>query len=129
MKKWMALPIVALLTCTAGASAQDPETRAELELVKALEGLTPGTPQECISATFTQGPEIINDQTILYREGRKVWRNDLIGKCPSLKPSETIAIEVNGGQICHNDRFRVIPYGGGIPSAPCRLGKFVPYKK
>jgi hypothetical protein len=131
MIRWIALPIIALMGCTASAQMQSSEmTRAERDLAKALEGRTAGKPQSCISASFSTGPEIIDDKTILYREvGRTVWRNDLIGPCPSLAPMETIAIEIHGGQICHNDRFRVIPFGGGIPSAPCRLGKFVPYKK
>ena len=131
MIRWIALPVLALMGCTASAEMQSSEmSRADRELAKALEGRTAGKPQECVSSGFLQGPEIINDRTILYREtGRTVWRNDVIGPCPSLRPSETLIVEIHGSQLCHNDRFRVLPFGGGIPSAPCRLGKFTPYKK
>ena len=131
MIRWIALPAVALLTCSASAVPQSSQlTRAERELAKELEGRTAGAPVECISTGFNDGPEIINDKTIVYHEvGRTVWRNDIIGPCPSLAPQESIAIELHGSQICHNDRFRVLPFGGGIPSAPCRLGKFTPYRK
>ncbi|MBO9713570.1 DUF6491 family protein [Sphingomonas sp.] len=130
MMRLMALPLAALLGCTASTAMQSEPSKSDLALAKALEGRTAGKAEECISASFTSGPEIIDSKTVLYSEvGRTVWRNDIIGDCPSLKPSETIAIEIHGGQICHNDRFRVIPFGGGIPSAPCRLGKFTPYRK
>lgn len=131
MIRWIALPIAALMGCTASAEMQSSElSRADKALAEALEGRTAGKPQECISASFSTGPEIISDKTILYREvGRTIWRNDIIGPCPSLAPMETLIVEIHGSQICHNDRFRVRSFGGGIPSAPCRLGKFVPYKK
>lgn len=131
MTRWIALPILGLMGCTASAAMQSSAAeRADRALADALEGRTAGAPQECISSTFTSGPQVIDSHTILYHEtGRTVWRNDIIGDCPSLAPMETIAVEIHGSQICHNDRFTVIPFGGGIPSAPCRLGKFTPYRK
>jgi hypothetical protein len=131
MIRWIALSAAVALGATAGAATQSSQmTKAEKELAKALEGRVAGEAKECISSSFLQGPEIIDDKTILYREvGRTIWRNDVIGPCPSLAPMETLVVEMHGAQLCRNDRFRVLPFGGGIPSAPCRLGKFVPYKK
>lgn len=131
MIRWMALPLIAALGCTASSGMQSGElSRADKALEKALAGRTAGEPQECISPEFASGPEIISDKTILYSQvGKTVWRNDIIGPCPSLGPNETIIVEMHGGQLCHNDRFRVLPFGGGIPSAYCRMGKFVPYRK
>jgi hypothetical protein len=131
MIKWFALPVLLAMGCTASAGMQSSRAdRAERELAKALEGRVAGEPQSCISSSFTNGPQVISDKTLLYRPvGKTVWRNDIIGSCPSLGPNETIVLEIYGGQICANDRFRVINPGVNIPSASCRLGKFVPYKK
>jgi hypothetical protein len=130
MIRWIALPIIALLGCAASAEMpQSQVARADRDLAAALKGRTPGAPQACISNGFLSNPQVIGDQTILYNEGRTVWRNDLETKCPSLDPSATLVVEINGGQICHHDRIRVIEPGSSIPSMPCMLGKFTPYRK
>ncbi|MES2444898.1 MAG: DUF6491 family protein [Pseudomonadota bacterium] len=119
---------VALMGCTASAEVQT--TRADRELAKELEGRTAGTPTDCISASNVQGPQVIDHDTLLYREsGRTIWRNELASECRSLAPMNTIVIELHGGQICRNDQFRVLEPGTTIPGPYCRLGKFVPYRK
>ncbi len=77
-----------------------------------------------------QGPQIIDNHTILYREtGRTVWRNDLDGECPGLKPMTTLVIEMHGSQICRLDHFRTLEAGSTIPGPTCVMGKFTPYRK
>lgn len=131
MTKWMIAGALALMGCTASAEIQSSENaRAERELAHELEGRTAGAPTDCISATGVQGPQIIDSDTILYRQvGRTVWRNELPSECRSLAPMSTIVVELHGGQICRNDRFRVIETGSSIPGPYCRLGKFTPYRK
>ena len=44
----------------------------------------------------------------------------------------TVISDIWGGQLCKNDRFRVLEHGMSIPSAYCRMGSFeqyVPVKK
>jgi len=66
---------------------------------------------------------------VLYQEGRTVWRNELPVECRALEAGNTMVIEVNGGQLCNNDRFRMVEPGQSIPGPYCRLGKFTPYRK
>jgi hypothetical protein len=129
--KWMIAGAVALVGCTASAEMPAGQsTRAERELAHELAGRTAGTPTDCISASNSDGPQIIDNRTILYRQvGRTVWRNDLEAACPSLAPMNTIIIELHGGQICRHDRFRVLEPGSTIPSGYCMMGKFTPYRK
>jgi hypothetical protein len=98
------------------------------DLAKALAGRVAGQPVNCIDTQRADGPQIIDDHTILYREsGRRLWRNDLPNACPSLRPMTTIVMRVYGGQTCRNDTFRTIDAGSSIPSPLCRLGSFTPY--
>ena len=131
MIRWIALPVIASLACTASAALHPGQvTRADRELSQALEGRVPGKPVECISTGFDSGPQIIDNRTIVYRPvGKTVYRNDLAYDCPSLEPLSTMVIEIHGSQLCRNDRFRVISPGMSIPSMECRLGKFTPYTK
>lgn len=99
-------------------------------LTDALAGRVAGKPVECVDKSFLGGPQIIDEKTLIYREsGRRIWRNDLIGPCPGLRPMDTLIVDVYGGQLCRNDRFRAISPGESIPGAYCRLGNFTPYDK
>jgi hypothetical protein len=130
MKRWMILPALALIGCTASAEYQSSTVaRADRELADELKGLTPGAPVSCINASSTNGPQIIDKDTMLYRSGRTVYRNELPAECRGLEPGNTLIIEVNGGQVCSNDKFRVLEPGQSIPGPYCRLGKFTPYRK
>ena len=129
--KWLLAGTLALMGCTASAEMRESDAAHDArELAKELEGLTPGAPVNCISASSVHGPTMIGKNTVLYREGgRKVWRNDLVAACPAMGFGNTMIIELHGGQICRNDMFRVLEPGSSIPSGYCRLGKFTPYKK
>jgi hypothetical protein len=94
-----------------------------------LEGRIAGKPVRCIDAQLNR-PEIVDEHTILYRStGRRVYRTGPVGACPSLRPLTTLVVDVYGGQLCRNDRFRVITPGLRIPSAYCRFTEFTPYYK
>lgn len=122
------LGALALAGCTGNAALQaSQDARAQRDLAAALGGRVAGTPQNCVSTTGLGGPQIIDSNTLLYREGRRVWRNDLPGGCPSLNRFSIIVAELHGSQICRNDQFRAVDPGSRIPGPFCRFGQFVPY--
>lgn len=87
-----------------------------------------GTPVDCVDQARIGGPDIVDARTIIYRQSlKRIWRNDLDGACPALRPTATLIIEVYGSQLCSGDRFRAQEPGMIIPGAYCRLGKFTPY--
>lgn len=96
-----------------------------------LAGRVAGEPQRCITLSPTNGPSIVDAHTILYTEGagRRIWKTGPVGACPSLEPLTTLIVEVYGGQLCRNDRFRVLTPGTSIPSAYCRFTPFTPYTR
>jgi hypothetical protein len=96
-----------------------------------LAGRVAGPPVDCINPTFTtDGPTVIDKQTILYGSGRTVYRVTPTGACTnSLESFSTIINVVYGGQICKNDRFRVLRPGETIPSPFCFYGRFTPFTK
>ena len=96
----------------------------------ALAGRVAGKPVDCVERSRLDGPQIIDSKTLIYREsGRRVWRNDLIGECPGLRPLDTLIVDIYGGQLCRNDHFRALSPGDRIPGPICRLGRFTPYDK
>jgi len=122
---------LALAGCTASSEMQASQAaEAQKDLAAVLGDRVAGAPRDCISVTDSDGPQIIDDHTIVYKPlGRTVWRNDLGAACPGLRPYTTLIVEVHGSQLCRNDRFRVLDPGSSIPSAYCMFGKFTPYEK
>ncbi len=95
-----------------------------------LAGRVAGAPVQCIDIARSSGPEIVDAQTILYRQsGKRVWKTGPVGACPSLRPFDTLIVDVYGGQLCRNDRFRTVSVGMSIPSPTCRFRDFTPYDK
>jgi hypothetical protein len=131
MRQVLMLAALALAGCTGNAALQaSREAEAQRDLSEALKGRVAGKPQHCLaSPSNISGPQIIDARTILYRDGRRVWRNDLEGDCPSLDRYDILVVELHGSQICRNDLFRPVDPGSRIPGAYCRFGQFTPYVK
>ena len=116
--------------------ATTPEQRAEAEaaqaaeLADALDGYSPGAPQDCMPIDRTNGPQIIGGGVVLYREsGRRTWLARTEDECPWLRRDGILVTERFGNQMCRTDRFRLIDRGSSIPSGHCRFGSFTPYDK
>ncbi len=106
------------------------QARADTALARAIGDRVAGKPVDCIDANTASGPQVIDERTILYRQGRRVWRNDLPDSCPFLHGDPILIVELaSGGRLCRNDRFRVLQRGSTIPSGMCRLGSFTPYAR
>lgn len=94
-----------------------------------LAGRVAGLAVQCIGVSSTGGPDIVDARTILYRRGADTLYRTEIEGCPALRPSSTLIVELYGGRMCRNDRFRVLGPSTTIPSGYCRFGSFVPYRK
>lgn len=131
MRLAIMLGALTLAGCTASSEMQaSQQAEAASDLADALKGRVAGTPQNCISSpNQTSGPQIIDARTILYRDGKRVWRNELAADCPSLDQDSILIVELHGSQICKNDMFRPVDRGSRIPGAYCRFGQFTPYVK
>lgn len=118
---------VAAAGCTAAYAGRDDHGDYQAQLAKALSGTVRGKTTECIDPQEVEGPEIVGKRTLVYRRVGTLYRNDLIGPCPSLETDSTIIMEVKSGELCRNDMFRTVEPGETIPSQFCRLGNFTEY--
>ena len=117
-----ALLLVALLGGVATSDSKD--------LDRALAGRVAGNPVQCLSTSRADSPQVFGDRVLLYRDGGRLWRNDLPEACPGLDDDAIIVTEVYGGQLCRNDQFYTLQRGrSGIPGPRCRLGRFTPWDK
>lgn len=122
-------PVLVLAASCATHTAASSD-RAQQRLAEALEGRVAGEPVNCIPASEGGGPDIIDSKTILYRQGNRLWRNDLPDNCPFMRPNQILIVELWGSNLCRNDLVSVVERGGGsIPIGKCRLGQFTPYTR
>lgn len=130
MRVGFLLGALLLAGCAQNAQYQaQRDAEGRRELADTLGNRVPGKPQDCINPGSTDGPQIIDSRTLIYRQGSRLYRNDLVSECPSLAPLTTVIVEMRGSQLCRNDQFRVLTPGTSIPGGYCRLGQFTPYTR
>lgn len=90
---------------------------------------------DCIHLEQVTSRRVQPPNSVIFDVGPVSYRNDLIGKCPTIaRLGASASIEFEnpmGRSLCRNDRIRVFDpvevRATGIRSAPlCRLGSFVP---
>lgn len=126
MKAALLVPLLVLAGCAAPGATGGQSDAAEL--ADALKGRTAGTPQRCINASNLDAPRIIGE-TLVYRQGGRLWTTRAEDGCPSLAGDPLLIVEVYGSNLCRNDRFRTVPRGASIPGPYCRFGDFVPHTR
>lgn len=118
-----------LLTAGCAATATDTPTRDQQALSRELEGRTAGAPQACVPARQTQSLQIVDRQTIAYRDFDTVYVNRLGADCPGMRPLTTLVVEAHGSQYCRGDRVRAVETQSSVPGPWCVLRDFVPYRR
>ncbi|MEO8455021.1 MAG: hypothetical protein ABI454_07665 [Sphingomicrobium sp.] len=124
--------IALVLACTlVGASSPDGPQRtaeAQAKLDKMLGGRMAGEAKRCVTSDVLTSPIGIDDQTLLFRDGPRVWRTELQSsiECGNIGPQSFIMTDSGANRVCSGQQLDFSD--GGIRGA-CVLGEFVPYTK
>lgn len=116
--------------CAASVAPEPRSAKAETQLAKALAGKVAGPPVDCLPARRTNDMSVIDDNTILFREGRKlVYRNDPPGGCsPMSRSGYALLTRSPTSQMCRGDIVNVVDLTSKITVGSCALGDFIPYR-
>lgn len=120
-----------MLGCSSTPVSEAPTPRAQKELAEALAGRTPGPPERCIRNYRTNVMEIIDDDTILFREGRTIYLQKPRNSCFGIgNHSRTLVTRPFGTtDLCDGDINTLVDLNAGIQGGACVFGPFVPYTK
>ena len=115
-----------LAAASAPAGQHSPEAQAKLD--KLLEGRVPGETKHCIAVEKTNHPIGVDDYTILFRDGPRLWRSEISGsfQCGKIDQQSTIFTESGANRICAGDK---LVFESGSLTGACYLGEFTPYQK
>lgn len=125
----MRIAMLAVLAMMSSCAMGDRHDSGEARLAAELAGRSAGEARACVNTARRDGLRVIDEQTLLYREGQTLWVNRLPSSCPSLHPASTLIVEIRGGRYCNGDLVRALEPGSSILGPACSLGDFMPYTR
>ena len=126
------LPAIAGIALV-GCATQPPAPRtaqAQVEFDKLVAGKTAGAPITCLPHYEADDMVRIDDSTIAFKRGSRVYVNHLNGECSNLKNSfYALVTKGNGMGLCRGDIAEVRDTQTGTLVGACGIGDFIPYSK
>jgi hypothetical protein len=122
---------LAMTACSTAPLVEGRSPRAARELAEALQGRTPGPAMRCLPAHSSRNQQVIDEHTILYRDGRTTYVQNPRGGCPGLgRANNTLVTRLFGtDQLCDGDISQVVDLSTGMGGGSCVFGPFVPYTR
>lgn len=121
-----------LASCNAAGSVQESRSpKAQRELADALAGRTAGRAVRCVPAYRANEIQIIDDWTILYRDGRTTYVQNPPGGCRGIGIGSYTLVtrQVGTSELCEGDINQLVDLRTGFNGGSCVFGPFVPYSK
>lgn len=117
--------------CSTAASQETRSPKAQRELADALAGRTAQPPVRCVPSFRTTQMQVIDDFTILFRDGRTVYVQNPRGGCRGLGTGSYTLVTRNFGsaQNCDGDINQLVDLRTGMMGGACVFGPFTPYTK
>ena len=125
----LATAVAGLCACATASEAPQRTAQQQREYDHLTAGRTPGKAEKCLPTYRSNDMTIIDDDTILFRDGRTTYVNHPLGGCFNLHQSGRALVTKNfGPQLCRGDLASVVDNTSGITVGACALGDFIPYK-
>lgn len=120
---------VGLCACATASEAPQRSASAQRQYDHLLAGRVAGAPEKCLPTYRSNDMTVIDDDTILFRDGRTTYVNHPLGGCNNLHQSGRALVTRNfGPQLCRGDLATVIDNTSGMSVGACSLGDFIPYR-
>ncbi len=126
-----AAPILILAACNAQPMAPDRDPRGEARLAQLLAGKVAGAPVDCLEPFRMNDMEVIDRDTIAYRDGRTVYIQNTDGDCyPSGRSAGYTLVTTRFGtnRACRGDISKVVDSSSGSFAGSCAFNDFIPYR-
>lgn len=128
------LPILLSAAAALGACTSTPDPgraqRDSAKLQQALAGRAAGGPVTCLPAYRSRDMTVLDNGTLLFRDGRTVWVNQLAQGCARAGSLGYAMVTRNfgGTGLCRGDIVQLVDTSSGMFGGSCTVGDFVPYR-
>ena len=103
--------------------------RSAQKLAKALAGRTAGPPVSCISNSRGSSMTVVDDYTILFKEGGTIYVQKPRGGCHNLESNTLVTRMAGSNRLCRGQIGQVVDRVAGFSQGSCVFDDFVPYRK
>ena len=124
-----ALTATGLAACAGQPMVADRDPRGEARLAQALAGKVAGAPINCLPTYRTNQMEVIDRDTLLYRDGRTSYIQHTNGHCYPNGPRGGYYLVTRqfGSSICRGDIAQVVDSASRTFAGSCSFNEFIPY--
>lgn len=121
---------LAMAACSTAPAEQTRSPKEAKELADVLAGRVAGPPERCIFNDRSVETQIIDDWTILFRDGGTVYVQNPRGGCPGMGGGVyTLVTRSIGSQMCDGDINHLTDLRNRMGGPTCVFGPFTPYRK
>lgn len=129
-----AIPLLLAAAAASGCATQPPAptrtAEAQAEFQKLTAGRVPGAPITCLPSYRAGHMTPIDDSTVIFKDGSRVYVNHLIGECSLLRSGfYTLVTRSSGTGLCRGDIADVADVRAGTVVGSCAIGDWVPYTR
>jgi hypothetical protein len=116
-------------SCTMSAQEPAPSMQAQTKYQQLLAGKVAGAPISCIPTRRANDMVVIDDNTIAFKDGARVYVNHPQGGCSQLSQGHTALVTREYAQPgpCSGDVAQVVDTFSHMTVGSCTLGDFTPY--
>ena len=120
---------VALVSCTTAPPAPTRTAQSEREFQQLLNGKVAQAPINCLPHYRSGDMRVIDDDTIAFKDGSRVYVNHMQGGCTNLSTGHNALLTRQFGtaDLCRGDIAHVVDTLNGFTVGSCVFGDFVPY--
>lgn len=119
--------------CSASMSTPMPAERsaaAEAKLDRLIAGKTAAKPITCLPSYKADQMVTIDDNTIAFKDGSRVYVNNMRGGCNHLGTGMyALVTRTSMNALCSGDIAQIADLSSGMTVGACALGEFTPYTK
>ena len=127
-----AIPLLLTAAALAGCTTQPPPptrtAEAQAKFAQLTAGKVAGQPITCLPSYTTNDMVTIDNATVVFRKGQRVYVNHLLGECHGLDSGfYTLVTRSHGSGLCRGDISNVEDVRTGTMVGTCAIGDFIPY--
>ena len=102
----------------------------EARLAALTAGKVAGAPVACLPRHRSNDMRTLDNGTVAFKVGSRVYINNMDGGCPNLRPPYALLTRQFGGAgLCRGDVAQIVDPTNGVSVGSCVWGDFIPYTR